>query len=190
MVGEAETVTGHYLASLAESAQRSGEGGIVPLRNHPNRRGGMTPLLQELRVADADAVPTQQVPVGGSLVFDLSIAGNPPIEEAHVAIFLCTETRQRVAMLHSRMHSMVTYRGIRNLIARCELESLPLAPGLYTVDVAVGIRNDTLDYIEEATTLSVFPGDYLKSGETPVASQGLVVLRSNWSEVATARKAD
>jgi hypothetical protein len=66
----------------------------------------------------------------------------------------------------------------------CEIESLPLAPGRYTLSLSMGTLETLLvDNLENAVSFDVESVDFYGNGRVPEASFGRVLVRSRWLAV-------
>ena len=167
-----------YDALATESAK---ENSLTDLHEHTNRRPSMRKLIQSLEIngrTDSSAM----IRCGSSMQLVICIDTNnsgKDSEELTAAVFICLGG-SRVAMLHSKVNSNLTFTMQRKLRISCELKSLPLLPGTYSLDLAVGRKNEVLDYIEDVATLTIESGDPFGTGLAPNSSQGILALASNW----------
>lgn len=63
----------------------------------------------------------------------------------------------------------------------CKIKKLPLMPGNYTAGLIVRSNDVILDWIQQAVTLVVEPGDFYGTGRMPPASHSGVLLEQEWS---------
>jgi lipopolysaccharide transport system ATP-binding protein len=62
----------------------------------------------------------------------------------------------------------------------CCFPRLPLAPGLYHWNVMVKADGQIQDHLYAAATVEVLPGDFYRTGQTPMAAQGAVLVDHEW----------
>ena len=182
MDGATPDVIQRYVAGLRINQERAGHADI-DLRQHANRRPGSQPVLQRLRLLDATQRLANQLTLGEPLQFELQYVNPDQRQGLGFAVFVCSEQGQRLAMFHSRVHSQVLGSGQLSGRVNCHVPALPLLPGKYRVDVAVGTWNELLDYVEHAGTIQILPSDFLGTGELPNSRQGVMALHSTWQMV-------
>jgi lipopolysaccharide transport system ATP-binding protein len=66
---------------------------------------------------------------------------------------------------------------------RCRLPAIPLQPGRYTFNIFCTVAGEIADWVQNAGTIQVTPGDFFGSGRLPPADQGPVLVKHSW-EVA------
>ena len=177
--GTTDEVVENYVRALSQGCEAYGDAD-VDLSRHVNRRANSLSLLQRLTIRDADGMLTNSVPVGSELTFDLDYQNQAGIGGMVFAVFLCTTDGLRVAMLNSHTHSRLVPPDAPEGRIRCRLPSLPFIPGTYRIDIAAGSPYETMDYVEQATTLTVFPSDYFGTGYMPNHKEGLIALTCDW----------
>jgi lipopolysaccharide transport system ATP-binding protein len=62
----------------------------------------------------------------------------------------------------------------------CILDALPLAPGLYSVDLYLGNEISDLDVVLDAIRFQVIASDYFQSGKLPPPEAGPFLLSARW----------
>lgn len=62
----------------------------------------------------------------------------------------------------------------------CRIPKLPLAPGVYLVDINARVGREKTDKLANAAKLEVVPGDFFKSGAT-VSQVGQVLCEHSWN---------
>jgi lipopolysaccharide transport system ATP-binding protein len=73
----------------------------------------------------------------------------------------------------------------RNGFFSCKLRKLPLAPGSYTANLIVRSNDVILDWIQQAVTIVVEPGDFFGTGRMPPQTHGGVLLEQAWEAVCS-----
>src|SRR5690606_21789682 len=111
--------------------------GALNLAEHPNRRSSSTPLLNELYILDSDDIPVVSIACNQRLRFRLSIDQSKYRPGLRFAVFI-TRSGQRCVMFHSLVHSDLTVSSPAHYIVDCDTGNIPLLPGVYDIDVAVG----------------------------------------------------
>jgi lipopolysaccharide transport system ATP-binding protein len=70
---------------------------------------------------------------------------------------------------------------------RCRIPRLPLQPGRYTFNLFCSVNEEVADWIQNAATVNVEPGDFFKSGRLPPAEQGPFLVAHSWRAQEEAR---
>ena len=63
----------------------------------------------------------------------------------------------------------------------CKIKKLPLAPGSYTASLIIRSNEIILDWILQAATIVVEPGDFYGTGRLPPQTHGAVLLEQEWA---------
>jgi lipopolysaccharide transport system ATP-binding protein len=63
----------------------------------------------------------------------------------------------------------------------CKIKKLPLMPGNYTAGIIIRSNEIILDWIQQAVTIVVEPGDFYGTGRMPPQSHSGVLLEQEWS---------
>jgi len=121
---------------------------------------------------------------------DVVIAGRPAIivveitevlPEMHCRLIILNSLGQPVASLNSEVPSPRDVRdpelGRR---IECELDSLPLLPGRYRVDVRIESREQTQDNLHAAAYFDIEPGVIAERPMPPQGADGDVMLEHVW----------
>jgi len=177
--GETADVISRFIGGLSANSQDASLSAIE-LRGHQNRRRGSKEILCTLRI-NTPSDPGHAVPVGSAVKFAIGFSTSEPIPGAAIAVIVCARDGQRIAIFHSRIHSRVELWKQSSGVAFCDVPELPLLPGTYRIDLAVATNDDAIDYIEQASLLTVVPSDYFGTGELPTTRQGMVALKCSWA---------
>ena len=62
----------------------------------------------------------------------------------------------------------------------CRIPKLPLQPGTYTFNLFSSVNDDVADWIQNACTFTVEPGDFYKTGRLPLPEQGPFLVEHSW----------
>jgi len=63
----------------------------------------------------------------------------------------------------------------------CKIKKLPLMPGNYTANLMIRSNEAIADWIQQAVTFVVEPGDFFGTGRMPPQSHSGVLLEQEWS---------
>jgi hypothetical protein len=70
----------------------------------------------------------------------------------------------------------------------CRAHKLPIPPSSYWLRIACKVQEEWADLVERAFQLNVVAGDYFGKGRLPTASQGLCIVRNDWTISAYERE--
>jgi lipopolysaccharide transport system ATP-binding protein len=68
---------------------------------------------------------------------------------------------------------------------RCLIHRLPLTPGQYSLNLHCTVGGILADWIQQATLLTVEPGDFFGTGHLPPPTHGGVLVEQTWEAEAT-----
>jgi lipopolysaccharide transport system ATP-binding protein len=63
----------------------------------------------------------------------------------------------------------------------CNIPSLPLSPGVYSINIYCGFPGHTMDWIKDAAQLRVVDADFFGTGRTPPNNAGIVWVPHQWT---------
>ena len=145
--------------------------------------GRVQKIFRAATLVDADGVPTNYVPMGGTLRVRLSLHAARPV--AYPIITLGIDDT-----LGHRLLSLLTPASqppIESLEGPCELECrvdrFPLAPGEYWMKLGLATVGEEIDELERALIFTVVEGDAFGDGRGH--HRGVCVAPSRWSVLAT-----
>lgn len=128
------------------------------------------------------AGPSVTVPVGTGITFDVSMRGFADVPgNLTLGIGLSNSRGQRVALFHSEYQQGKTFRGAQDMTLSCNVPSLPLAPGSYSIDLVLADGYNMVERIERAGALEVLFADAFGTGKLPTGKQSSVILPCSFS---------
>jgi lipopolysaccharide transport system ATP-binding protein len=157
----------------------------VDLTSHPARETSALPLLTRVRLLDRDHNPRDRFVSGEPMKIEFTFDQLNSVRHPQFGIGVND-------WMGGRVFSITTYFSDSSLTVLdnqrkvvCEIESLPLAPGRYTLCLSAGtLENSLIDRLEDAVSFDVESGDFYGNGRIPEASYGRVLMRSRWTPVA------
>jgi homopolymeric O-antigen transport system ATP-binding protein len=136
-------------------------------------------FFRSVAILDAAGEATRVVPVGSAFRVRIGLACPYPLDYPAVGVGIDDSLGQRLLSLHTP----ISDRSITRVEGRCELECLvrafPLAPGDYSVKLALSINGHDVDSIERAITFSVVNAEAF--GEGRGFHRGVCLAPSEWS---------
>jgi len=179
--GSAVQASEFYVSSV--TSRRSG---LVDLTRHPGRTKYSTPVVHSIALLseEGNSRYTESVKPGEDLVFEIGYdTGHHVLDNAVIGIH--SPLGDRVFTVGARYCSDFNWRMVGKGTLTCRVRGVALAPGDYSVMVAMGNRIQRTDYdtIEDALSFRVEAGDYFGTGEALLPGQGHFAVRSEWSVI-------
>jgi lipopolysaccharide transport system ATP-binding protein len=169
-VGPADHVVETYLNSTVSSDEKE-------LINRP-RFPGFLPTIAGFSMSAGDGKPA--VLSGGPAIFEFDLDVKETIPGACIGFMFNSDQGYRVLGLNSRLElGNVTLSASRRRV-RCKVDSLPLKPGRYIVDLEIRSNGKPYDYIEHAAPVDIEFGNFYGTGEMLWHYEGSVLERSTW----------
>jgi lipopolysaccharide transport system ATP-binding protein len=167
----------YYLNSLST---QSGTGGVIELDNVGERRSTLGPLLKRLEfLTEGDQPVNQGVPVGGRLKIKVHFELPDLTDRFHVGIGFNNIYGQRIFTAYTYFEpSLTEQRHSGRQVYCCDIPSLTLVSGEYSVKVWLDLKNVQVDTIEDAARITVLESDFYGTGKVPW--NGLCVMKHRW----------
>jgi lipopolysaccharide transport system ATP-binding protein len=176
-VGDCEEGVKRYVSQCSSSEEAE-----VDLARHPNRRHGLLPLLEKVRLLDEAGRPTTQVMCGAPVMVEIELRPDCLHQEPHVAVGIDDTLGCRVLTAATYLTDCDSTDLRRRGRLVCRLEQLPLAPGRYSLTLNAGPQGaQWTDMIDQALWFEVVAADYYGNGKLPNPEWGRVLIRSRWS---------
>jgi lipopolysaccharide transport system ATP-binding protein len=172
--GEVRSVVAEYLSSDRQSAAE------VDAASHPSRLPQAIPVIRRFSILNRRGIPDSQVPLGDPVTFRLELeSGGFP--NASLGIHIYDGVGNRAVTFHTetQMPEPLTLSGAQ--IVECEVPTLPLVPGPYSVVVGLAAGNSLIDRIDPVLQFEIVPKDILNTGRLPSSRDGAIVLKGRWS---------
>jgi len=105
------------------------------------------------------------------------------VENVSVAIGISSNSGAFVSMLSNQIAGEPFESICKEGFITCKIKKLPLAPGTYTASLIIRSNEAILDWIQQAVTIIVEPGDFYGTGRMPPQSHAGVLLEQEWTAV-------
>jgi len=175
--GSAEDAIQHYLHSV------SGEGAhghIIDLANTPRATLGRPRLLERMEFyTDGDLPMPGSLPMGAGLKIRVHFPFAEPVNSFDVGIGFDNMFGQRVFTAHSGFQPdrpQATRIGPQVFV--CNIPSLTMVPGEYTLRIWLEINRREVDLVDDAARIQIIESDYYGTGRVPW--NGSFVLQHQW----------
>jgi lipopolysaccharide transport system ATP-binding protein len=169
-----------YLEELGGDGARQNTH-VVDLGAAAGRVRKYRPSLKRLELFDAHDRPLRaDLPAGSALRAAIYFDLENPCMSFDASIAFDTLGGQRVCTAHSAYEPNREHEE-RNgeQVFICDIPSLPLVPGEYKLHVGLDIASGEVDWVEDATRLTVAKSDYYGTGIVP--TKGVFLLDNRWT---------
>lgn len=152
------------------------------LADRTDRQGNGKVRIQDFASFDRDGNEVEHIASGQEVSFRVYYSSKQDnVEGVGVGIAIYSDTGTFVSML-SNQYAAETFSSIgRDGYATCRIRKLPLAPGSYTASLIIRSNDAITDWIQQAVTIVVEPGDFFGNGRLPPQSHYGVLLEQEWS---------
>lgn len=175
LVGEgavAEQVAS-YLARLTAAARQ-------PLAERTDREGVGRVRVVALTFQNARGEPVESAVCGDEMRLVVRCEAEPDLRVEAVALSCWSADGVKLFHVDTAQRGQGGDPRGRAREYVCRFPRLPLAPGLYHWNVMATADGATQDHLYAAATLEVLPGDFYRTGQTPMAAQGAVLVDHEW----------
>jgi lipopolysaccharide transport system ATP-binding protein len=175
--GASKDAIDFYLHSTSGEAS---QGHVIDVSRVP-RRAGLLPVLQRVEFYTAGKTPVRgTLPMGAPLQMRIHFDLEKPTEKIEVGIGFDSMFGQRIFTAHTSFEPGCFYEeqvGPQTYV--CNIPSLTLVPGEYSVRVWVDASRDSLDIVDDAARIQIIESDYYGTGRVPW--NGAFVLEHHWN---------
>ncbi len=119
------------------------------------------------------------IPLGGEFILRMCICSPTPMRRPKIGVGIDSITGLRMLTVHTPASRDVIGPLEGKVEVTCRIPQLPLAPGAYSVKLALSDGVQSLESIDRATTFTVADGDLF--GEGRGFHLGQCIARSEWS---------
>ena len=152
------------------------------LADRNDRSGNGKVRIKDFASFDRDGNELEYLATGQEVDFRLyysSMENN--VQNVVVAIGISSNSGAFVSMLSNQVAGDSFETIGKDGFFTCKIKKLPLAPGSYTASLIIRSNEAILDWIQQAVTIIVEPGDFYGTGRMPPQSHAGVLLEQEWS---------
>ncbi len=177
--GSASDAVKHYVSGPSQQRAHAVSGG-VDLTRAPGRPTRFRPLLKRLELLDRDGRALQQgLQVGDTLQAHVLFELDEPTSLFGVTLAFDNIFGQRVLLASSSYQpDALSGEHYGERLYVCEIPNFTLIPGVYRIQAALSVGGAVVDYVEDATSLTVLGSDFYGTGRIP--TEGICVLEQAW----------
>jgi lipopolysaccharide transport system ATP-binding protein len=170
MVGEADSVIDAYMNSTVAAED-------LNLLGRP-RFPSLVATLERFTMIPPDG--RENVVAGGPATFEFLLDVKEPVQNACLGFMFNSEVGYRVLGLNSRLELRGVTLEPGKRTVRCHVDSLPLKPGRYLMDIEIRSHAKPYDYVEHATAVQIEFDDFYGTGEMLWNYEGSILQRARW----------
>jgi lipopolysaccharide transport system ATP-binding protein len=147
---------------------------------NPAFRRATDPVFASATLVDAAGQPTGQIMVGERFTIEIGLRPRQRLLNPSVGVVIDDVMGRRILDLHNPLtRSPLGAIDPEGGVVRCSVATFPLAPGEYTVKLALSDRLNEIDVIDRALTFEVVNADTFKDGRGYLS--GVCVAPAEWS---------
>lgn len=174
-LGNVEGAVQQYLSQVHKITK-------TKLAERTDRQGNGKVRIDDFATFDAQGNELEYLATGQEIDFRIYYSTRESnLQNVSVAIGLSSNVGGFVSMLGNNIAGDTFETIARDGYFACRIKKLPLMPGNYTAGLIVRSNEVILDWIQQAVTLVVEPGDFYGTGRMPPASHTGVLLEQEWS---------
>lgn len=177
LVGE-----GDVASEVSRYLNRLGEVSRQPLGERTDREGAGAARVVGFGYRDAAGRPIEHAVCGDELRVLLACkCADPTLKVEVVALSCWSGDGAKLFHVDTSQRGWAGDRAGTDREFECRFPRLPLAPGIYTWNVMVNANGVMQDHIYAAATMEVLAGDFYRTGQTPTAAGGAVLIDHEWA---------
>ena len=166
LADETVTVVSQYQSTTASRA-------VIPLKNRKDRRGNGSLRFTGLRIVGSDAKTGSSGPlvVGGqpvTIILEYVSRHGGPLKDVSIAFIVLDLTELRLFTCWTRFQDMDLKNAPPRGRLKCHIPMLPLAAGVYQINLWSSVEGELADYVKGAVLLDVVDRDFYGTGRSPV----------------------
>jgi homopolymeric O-antigen transport system ATP-binding protein len=173
-LGSVEGAISQYLSQVHKITK-------TKLAERTDRQGNGKIRIKDFVTCDKEGNELEYLATGQEVDFRIYYSSTETnLQNVSVAIGLSSNSLGFVSMLSNQVAGDTFESIARDGYFTCKIKKLPLAPGSYTANLTIRANDVILDWIQQAVTLVVEPGDFYGTGRMPPPSHAGVLLEQEW----------
>jgi lipopolysaccharide transport system ATP-binding protein len=178
--GTAKDAIKFYLQTVSSDGLRP-DSHIVDLTKASGRPAKYRPQLKRLELyTDDDRPLVGELPVGAPLKAVITVNLEEPCTSFDASIAFDTVSGQRICTAHSAYEpTRIHEERAGEQVFTCVVPVVPLLPGEYRIGVGLDIASHEVDWVDDATRISIIKSDFYGTGIVP--TRGTFLLQNHWA---------
>jgi len=170
--GPMEAVMENYLAQ----ARSGGES----LKSRKDREGSGTSRIVEVSLASSGGAMIDQILSGHACSICFGYEGTAPIRSPRLKFTIYNRAEQPLIHFDTAMvQNSIASLPLRGRIG-CRFQKLPLSPGMFKINAVIMDGDESLDYVKDAFSFSVAPGNFFGTGRNVEGLQDICMVEHEW----------
>jgi len=177
--GTAKDAIKFYLQTVSSDGLRP-DSHIADLTEAPGRPAKYRPQLKRLELyTDDDRPLVGELPVGAALKAVITVNLEEPCTSFDASIAFDTVSGQRICTAHSAYEpNRIHEECAGEQVFTCVVPVVPLLPGEYRIGVGLDIASHEVDWVDDASRISIIKSDFYGTGIVP--TRGTFLLQNHW----------
>jgi lipopolysaccharide transport system ATP-binding protein len=155
--------------------------GCVDLSCHGGRKKRYQQVMDRVALLDEFDRPLTSVSMGDGLSVSVSFASSGLAFCPVLGVVVKNSVGTAVFGVNNRLVNGFRFEKKQSGVIYCHFASLPLMPGIYSIDLYLGDEHQNLDAVTDAVTFEVVPADVYGTGKLPRSKAGLIFWDATWS---------
>jgi lipopolysaccharide transport system ATP-binding protein len=174
-LGPVESAVQQYLSQVHKITK-------MKLAERTDRQGDGRVRITDFATFDGQGNELEYLATGQEIDFRIYYSSNVTnVQNVEVGIGISSNSGAFVSMLSNQIAGDLFESIARDGYVSCKIKKLPLMPGNYTAGIIIRSNEIILDWIQQAVTIVVEPGDFYGTGRMPPQSHSGVLLEQEWS---------
>jgi lipopolysaccharide transport system ATP-binding protein len=174
-LGSVETAVQQYLSQVHKITK-------TKLAERTDRQGDGRVRIKDFAAFDNQGNELEYLATGQEVDFRIYYSSDASnVQNVSVAISITSNAGSFVSMLSNQVAGDTFESIARDGYITCKIKKLPLMPGNYTANLMIRSNEAIADWIQQAVTIVVEPGDFFGTGRMPPPSHSGVLLEQEWS---------
>src|SRR5688572_24731317 len=174
-LGSVEAAVQQYLSQVHKITK-------MKLAERTDRQGDGRVRITDFATFDAQGNELEYLATGQEVDFRIYYSSDESnVQNVSVAIGITSNSGAFVSMLSNQVAGDTFESIARDGYFTCKIKKLPLMPGNYTAGLIVRSNEVILDWIQQAVTIVVEPGDFYGTGRMPPPTHSGVLLEQEWT---------
>jgi lipopolysaccharide transport system ATP-binding protein len=174
--GSTQTVIDRYLHRLSQNE-------ATDLAARADRQGSQVLTFVGIELRNARGTVVDRVQCGQAVTIALHYRthGRASLNAVRAAIGIHGRYDERLFDLTNDLNGFLFDRLPSRGTLLCHVPCLPLQPGSYSFNAYCEIAGETADWVHNAGSIEVEPGDFFGSGRLPPVEQGPFLVHHSWT---------
>jgi len=152
------------------------------LAERTDRQGNGRVRIEDFATFDSQGNELEYLATGQEVDFRIYYSSKESnVQNVSVAVGITSNSGGFVSMLSNEIAGDTFESIARDGYFTCKIKKLPLMPGNYTAGLIIRSNEVILDWIQQAVTIVVEPGDFYGTGRMPPPTHSGVLLEQEWT---------